>query len=83
VKGDVDLGLRVVGEQVVVVGEDVQLRCPAPVVEGVDGAQDQEVGGRGGVRRGPAQYVALGGAQGEQFVGAEAAPVELVGGVRG
>src|SRR5205807_3875328 len=76
-----DLGLGVGGPQVVVVGDDVQLRCPAPVVQRLDAEVHHEVGGGRGGGCGFPEHVPFRLVQRQQGVGAEAAPVQLVGGV--
>ena len=73
------VGLRVVGQLVVVVGDDVELRTPAEVVHVAGVLHHHQVGGDRHPGREPVQDVALGAVVGEQLVGAEPLEVELLG----
>ncbi len=75
----VDMGAFGLGDQVVVVGDQVHLAAPGPVVDIAALAQRRhEVGGDRGLRGEPVQDVALGAEVGEHGVAGEALEVELV-----
>lgn len=74
VERGVDVGVRVGGVRVGVVGDEVLVLRPLPVVECLE--HRHEVGGGRGVRADVPQCLALGAVAFEQGVGAEAAPVQ-------
>ena len=76
-EGELDLRLGLPAGEVVVVGHDVDLVGPGPVVEVLE-VGHHEVGGHRNVRGHLAQHVALGAEAVEQLVGREAAKVEPV-----
>lgn len=79
---EVDVGAAAVGDQVVVVGDEVDLAAPGPVVDGVALAErGHEVGGDRNAGGEPVQDVAFGGEVLPQGGVGEAAVVQLLGGV--
>jgi hypothetical protein len=78
--GQPDVVVRLLGGQVVVVGDDVDLACPLPQVHGlaVDG---HEVGRHGNGRVGGLEDVALQGETRQVLVAGEAREVEALGGI--